>query len=712
MNRRIAILALLSILPIALLFAAPEPLRLVSEMEHVTASSAADGVPFEVVGTLTGFGPSTFESGQFFIRDHTGTTMLSNKLPGVPNGIRPGDLVRASGLITTRGIGIYAKLFRLDLIRHQPSDPTIPVSLGDLSSGKFDGRCVTICGEVSNAFADEVAPAWTYLVLTDGEHSVYAPIVLSRFGLSDSDGLLGARLELTGWSCASSLTGARLHLGRLFTTARDGLRILERPRTDIFDAPPLEDGRQLSPAEIAGLGRRKASGTVIAVGQRDWFLLRTDDGRAIRVDLAKPTVPAYGTAVEAVGSAETDLYHVNLSSAHWRPSPSKPSFRELPPPECIKPTDLMLDEDGQRSFNPRLHGMSVRIRGIVRSLPQREDPNGRLYMDVGGILAPVDFGNVPDALRTLAIGCQIEVCGTCVLESDNWRPNAVFPSIKGFVIVGHSPEDLRIIARPPWWTPMKLLAVIGALVLSLFLISGWNISLRTLAERRGRALNRETIARATSDLKVYERTRLAVELHDSIAQSLTGVSLEIKTAERLCDTDTHGMREHLMMATKSLNSCRQELRNCLWDLRNHALEQKDMDAAIRQTLKPVIGGANLSVRFSAPRQRISDNTAHAILRIIRELATNAVRHGHATDIRVAGCIEQDKLLFSVRDNGCGFVPEALPGPEQGHFGIQGIRERVAAFHGKISLDSSPGHGARVSISIDIPHTRHTKEQTA
>ena len=69
----------------------------------------------------------------------------------------------------------YAKLFRLDLVRHRPPEPIIRVSLGDLASGKFDGRCVTICGEASNAFFDEVAPAWTYLVLTDGEHSVYAP---------------------------------------------------------------------------------------------------------------------------------------------------------------------------------------------------------------------------------------------------------------------------------------------------------------------------------------------------------------------------------------------------------------------------------------------------------------------------------------------------------------------------------------------------------
>ena len=160
-------------------------------------------------------------------------------------------------------------------------------------------------------------------------------------------------------------------------------------------------------------------------------------------------------------------------------------------------------------------------------------------------------------------------------------------------------------------------------------------------------------------------------------------------------------RKSLDLAAKSLDSCREELRNCLWDLRNQTLEEASMDEAIRQTLKPHIGDANLTVRFSVPREKLSDNTTHSILHIIRELASNAVRHGNATEIKVAGAIENDRLLFSVSDNGCGFNPENRPTVADGHFGLQGIQDRVDAFEGEMTLQSAPGKGTKATISIRL-----------
>ena len=241
----------------------------------------------------------------------------------------------------------------------------------------------------------------------------------------------------------------------------------------------------------------------------------------------------------------------------------------------------------------------------------------------------------------------------------------------------------------------------------------WNFTLQTLAERRGRELNEETIARVTSDLKLYERTRLAVELHDSLAQSLTGVSLEIKTARRLADArDGTGMREHLYTASQTLESCRAELRNCLLDLRHHALELDDMNDAIRQTLSPVLGAARLAVRFAVPRDRLTDNTAHTILRIIRELTVNTIRHGAATEIKVAGSVENGRLNVSVRDDGTGFDPSSAPGVEQGHFGIEGIRERISAFKGTLRIDSAPGRGTKAVVSLEIPHETQDESRNA
>ena len=122
-----------------------------------------------------------------------------------------------------------------------------------------------------------------------------------------------------------------------------------------------------------------------------------------------------------------------------------------------------------------------------------------------------------------------------------------------------------------------------------------------------------------------------------------------------------------------------------------------MDDAIRQTLRPHLGTAELNVRFNVPRHRLSDDTAHALLRIIRELASNAVRHGHATRIQIAGCLEADKIVFSVADNGCGFDVADTPGPDEGHFGIAGLRERARRHGGGVEMESAPGHGTTATI---------------
>ena len=272
------------------------------------------------------------------------------------------------------------------------------------------------------------------------------------------------------------------------------------------------------------------------------------------------------------------------------------------------------------------------------------------------------------------------------------------------MVVVRKPEDITILSNPPWWTTGRLLAVIGGLLAALTGIFAWNRSLNRLAERRGRELTAETIARATADLKVGERTRLAIELHDSLSQNLTGASLEVAAATTLAPKGADSILQHLNIAAKTLKSCRDELRNCIWDLRSDALEQTDMNEAIRRALSPHVNGVNLTVRFNVPRDRLSDNTAHALLRIIRELVQNAVRHSQATHIRIAGKLDDEQLLFSVSDDGCGFDPDSVQGVHQGHFGLQGIRERVDLFGGKMSIESSIGYGTKISIMLKTSQT--------
>jgi signal transduction histidine kinase len=305
-------------------------------------------------------------------------------------------------------------------------------------------------------------------------------------------------------------------------------------------------------------------------------------------------------------------------------------------------------------------------------------------------------------LDGVTIGCTVEVDGTYITETDIWYPSCVFPHVRDIIIAVRTPKDVRITAYPPWWTPQRLFMLIGALLAVIFGVFAWNVTLRRRAELRGKELADEQIAHVSSELKVYERTRLAVELHDSLSQTLTGISMGIDSALDIAGDATPGLKQRLMLTSKTVEACRKELRNCLWDLRSQALEENDMNDAIQLALGQIVSKKTLSIRFNVPRTRLSDNTTHTILRIIRELAANAVRHGHAAAIKIAGNIEGDKLRFSVRDDGCGFDPEHVPGIDDGHFGLQGIRERIDHLEGEMSIDSEPGRGTKVTVAFNIP----------
>jgi signal transduction histidine kinase len=129
------------------------------------------------------------------------------------------------------------------------------------------------------------------------------------------------------------------------------------------------------------------------------------------------------------------------------------------------------------------------------------------------------------------------------------------------------------------------------------------------------------------------------------------------------------------------------------------LGESDFSEAVRRTIRPSIGGAELAVRFEIRRQRVSDSTAHAVLSIVRELASNAARHGGARHVRVAGEMQSGKIRFSVRDDGRGFDTANRPGPNEGHFGLQGIKERIARLGGSLKIESAPGVGTKVTVEI-------------
>lgn len=611
-------------------------------------------------------------------------------------------MLRLSSIVAIAAVSCFGQ----EAAAPRPARPVVPTTVAEIAAGRIPNTTlVRLTGVIADAYPDETDSHYIFLVLKDGLDTIYVGLKKSTPDTyARTVPLIGATVAITG-GAYSYLANKRIRLG--CSVVSYGFETIEvlKPAPDPYFVPELELLANISPDKVALLGRHRTTGRVIARWKPNAFLLRTQrslgeaSNMVVRIECISEELPACGATVEVAGLPETDLYRINFSRAIWRNAPALP----LPPEDTtpVSAWQILNGDPRGHGFFYGLNGSIVRLSGIVRALPNDVEREQCVYIDENGVTVPVDVSALPRPLPEIELGAKLEVTGACVFDLDNWRPNAAFPQIKGFRIVPRTDEDLRVVAPAPWWTPARFWSVIGSLAALLVAIFAWNLSLRRLAERRGRQLAAESVAHAESDLKNLERTRLAVELHDSIAQYLTGSSMEVRTAIQSYRANEPDTEAHLAIALKTIDASRGELRNCIWNLRNSTLESQDPNDAIRIALAPHLGDTELSARFNIPRERLRDETMHAILCIVRELTVNAIRHGGATKVRVAAAIENGCLLCSVTDNGCGFAPESAPGMEEGHFGLQGIRERLKERRGTLTFESAPGKGTKATISIKL-----------
>ena len=231
------------------------------------------------------------------------------------------------------------------------------------------------------------------------------------------------------------------------------------------------------------------------------MLIAEDSGRILEVELAKgQCLPDVGTRVQAVGFPGTDLFRINLSRALCRTIDTKTSCPASA--TAVTVADITQDGHGRHQLNQPFHGKCIRLTGVVRNLPSPENADGRMNLDCDGYLVPVDLSANPGAEDGLSIGCTIAATGICVMETEKWSPSNLFPVFGGFMLVLRSPDDIRILSRPSWWTPARLLIVICSLFAALVATFVWNRILNRLVERRGRQLFKEQIAHAGAALKI------------------------------------------------------------------------------------------------------------------------------------------------------------------------------------------------------------------
>ena len=707
MKRLLAIFALYALfLPC---FAAADTngvIRSVEELADVLSQKFAYNRKFEL--RAIAYTEPVEHRGSFFAISENGVAIkLVDMRPKDDSPIHPNDMILVKGVTSPRyGLNpefgtANANCNVITILGHAPSIQHIPIAIEEIDDKNLLYKPVRISGILMDMCEDEIDPNFISFAIDCSSRMVYA--VAQTAAIKESTEflkkLVGTSIAIDGILCQD--IGTRIHRRR-YVELRGikYIQFLKPPSDDLFNTPELGDTEGLSPEAIIKLGRRRACGNVLAVWNGDTLLLRTNTTMPIKVGIVS-SPPSIGDDIEVVGYAETDLFRVNLANAMWRKVKAQSSTKNEPEDTAAK--ELLEDAVGRRKFNMAWNGRMVRLRGIVRDIHGGENSPPRILIDDYGRMVAADCSTVPAAIENLRVGSVISITGVCVMDTENWNKHSTLPRVKEMFISVRSPEDIKILASPPWWTPARLAAAIGVLLLLLIGILVWNLSLRTLSERRGRELFRNQIARAESELRVEERTRLAADLHDHLAQNLTAISYQIAAAERSSKIEPEASAQHLGTAARMLGSCRTELRRCLWDLRNDALDEPDFSQAIRRTVEPVAGEAEVMVDFPVPRARISDTTAHAILSIVRELTANAANHGHARHIRISGEMSDEQLNISVVDDGTGFDPATAADSDNGHFGLDGIRERLRNHNGEFSIESAPGKGTTVSISLKLNH---------
>ncbi|MYT69527.1 MULTISPECIES: sensor histidine kinase [unclassified Streptomyces] len=202
-----------------------------------------------------------------------------------------------------------------------------------------------------------------------------------------------------------------------------------------------------------------------------------------------------------------------------------------------------------------------------------------------------------------------------------------------------------------------------------------------------------------------ERRRLAAEIHDTIAQGLTGIIAQIQVVKNAPTLEI--AREHLDRADALARHSLGEARRSVHNLSPAALADAGLPEALKKTVADWGGRTGVRAEFTVTgtAQPLHDEIEATLLRITEEALSNAARHAHATRLGVTLSFMAGEVTLDVRDDGRGFDPLALPARTgSGGFGLDGMRARAERLTGDVTIESEPGSGTAISARVPlVPH---------
>jgi signal transduction histidine kinase len=686
-----------------------EPIATVTAL---TPTALATRPEVTVRGTVIHVDPILRE---LLVEDDTGGVVVDLGAGGTESAeaIAIGDEVEITGRI---GPGEYAPIvsaFRLESHGHRVLPPPRRCDPEAFLAGSDHCRLVEVEGIVQQAWHDgdrvllEVETAGRLFTA-----EIPAAVVAAGVLGPDLQALVDAVVVVAG--PAKTVSNTRGETLRPWVTVEraEWFTIVSRGVTFKTSAVPLESIGGYRPS-FGGGHRIQTFGTVIhAVPGRTLHLQNGHHGVTVRIGaeaegVEEPFFP--GDQVEVAGFIDPSGHVASIRGAAVR----KCGHGGQPQPFTVTPESILrvnaASAAGDIQAEPGdYEGCLVRTKGqLIQAQPTVA--GGVFVLRSAGTIVNVEADEASFApFESLAPGTLLEVTGVAAIDWGVSLDSPAGGAPERVRLLVRSADDLRILKAPSWWTTARLLAglVVTAMILATAL--GWVASLRRQLAAQQRLLAAEMRSRRDAALEfeatLRERTRLAANLHDTLQQTIGGIGYQLDACLTGGGVTSDETKQHVDVARRMVSYAANEVQGAVWAMRSLSLGGKSLGEALRDLVVRIGAGRDVKINVGVEGAfgDLPEFVAGNLLLIGQEAVHNALRHGAPTKVELVLVDDRGdgRIHLRVTDNGRGFFVGKQRGAGEGHFGLQGMRERTERLGGTFTITSRPGKGTVVEATVE------------
>lgn len=671
------------------------PITTAATVRALSAAEAAGAWPVRLEGVVL----TMVDGPAFVLWDDTDGIYVTATEPLVAD-LQTGAWVTIEGVT---GPGNFAPMVRAAAVQKLGTKPLpIPMrtTVTDVSGGGFDARWVEIEGIVRSCVVGRTGPAGfdepaapviraplrenTYLTLASGE-----VVLRVRSGATlDAAALVDARVRVRGVCFNVHNANRQFVRASLRVPGADDIVVLDPPPPDPFALRRQRAGELLQFNPSGFTGHRVHVRGVVTRHQAGNALWIRDGDRGLRIVSAQAGEIAPGDEVDIAGFVEKGRYSPALVDAVFRRRSSGPPPQPIP---IASIAEAVAHESDLVQIDAALREMRTAPEGILLTLAWAETT----------LEALLPRSATENPATVWEPGSRLQLTGICAVAPGASVPENGLWNVERFQLLLRDAGDVRVLQPAPWLNPRRLALLLGSGALALVgaLVFLWSHSRRQVAQRE---LARR-MAEAEFAAILGERNRVARDIHDTLAQGLNAVSMQLELAKNMAGKGSEAVLPHVATAHTIVRSCIAEARESIWNMRSHALERTDLAGALGGVLRQMSEGLPIetSIEVMGQSRRLAPQVENDLLRIGQEGISNALKHAGASRLTLRLEFETGKVRLRIADNGRGFDPTAARSATS-RFGLKGIHERVRQMAATLRIESAPGRGTEVLVEVAPP----------